>query len=267
MSPAHALQYNGGMIDTTGSLSSRYGDDLVSRDGEGDDLRFCATCAFAPVCLSEGYSKAEVEELHCLIEHTEPYHRGQHIFREGDPFEAVMAVRAGTVKTYLVDDGGREQILGFFLPGELIGLGAIHEDRYPCNAVALDTVTLCRFSFPAMATLAQRMPGVQEQLFRLLSRDIGKAAQLAGDFTADERMSAFLVELADRFADRGYSPTRFMLSMSRGDIASYLRLAPETVSRVLKRFQHERLIEVKRRDVTLLDKDRLRHMARSILRP
>lgn len=247
-------------------LSRRYGSDVVSPDGEGDALRFCSTCAFAPVCLSEGYSKAEVEDLHCLIEHTDPYHRGQHIFREGDPFEAVMAVRAGTVKTYVVDEHGREQVLGFFLPGELIGLGAIHKDRYPCNAVALDTVTLCRFSFPAMATLAQRMPGVQEQLFRLMSRDIGNAARLAGDFTADERMSAFLVELADRFAARGYSPTRFMLSMSRGDIANYLRLAPETVSRVLKRFQRDGLIRVERRDVTLEDKDRLRHMARSILR-
>lgn len=254
------------MTSVDDTLSRRYGADVVSPEGEGDDLRFCATCAFAPVCLSEGYSKKDVEDLHCLIEHTDAYHRGQHIFREGDEFDSVMAVRAGTVKTYVVDDQGREQVQGFFLPGELIGLSAIHGNRYPCNAVALDTVTLCRFSFPAMATLAQRMPGVQQELFRLMSRDIGNAARMAGDFTADERLSAFLVELADRHAARGYSPTRFMLSMSRGDIANYLRLAPETVSRVLKRFQREGLIRVERRDVTLEDKDRLRHIARSVLR-
>lgn len=260
------VAYNDAVSQRDDNLSRRYGDHVVSPEGEGDALRFCATCAFAPVCLDEGYSKADVEQLHCLIEHTNPFHRGEHIFREGDEFDAVMAVRAGTVKTYVVDSQGREQTLGFFLPGELIGLSAIHANRYPCNAVALDTVTLCRFSFPAMATLAQRMPGVQQELFRLLSRDIDNAARMAGDFSADERMSAFLVELADRFAARGYSPTRFMLSMSRGDIANYLRLAPETVSRVLKRFQDEGLIQVDRRDVTLNDKDRLRRMARSVLR-
>lgn len=263
---AAGVAYNDAVSQRDDNLSRRYGRHVVSPEGEGDALRFCATCAFAPVCLDEGYSKADVEQLHCLIEHTHPFHRGEHIFREGDEFDAVMAVRAGTVKTYVVDAQGREQTLGFFLPGELIGLSAIHASRYPCNAVALDTVTLCRFSFPAMATLAQRMPGVQQELFRLLSRDIDNAARMAGDFSADERMSAFLVELADRFAARGYSPTRFMLSMSRGDIANYLRLAPETVSRVLKRFQDEGLIQVDRRDVTLNDKDRLRRMARSVLR-
>ena len=201
-----------------------------------------------------------------LVEHIGPYHEGEHLFREGEPFRAIAAVRAGTVKTYVIDANGREQVHGFFLPGELIGLSAISQSRYPCNAVALDTVALCRFSFPMMATLATRMPGLQQQLFRLLSHDIGKAALLAGDYTADERMAAFLVTLSRRYAARGFSATRFQLTMARTDIANYLRLAAETVSRILRRFQDDGLIRIDRRDVELLDRDRIETLAHAVLR-
>lgn len=170
------------------------------------------------------------------------------------------------MKTFVIDAEGREQVLGFFLPGEVIGLNAIHSERYPCNAVALDTVMLCRFSFPMMATLAQRMPGLQGQLFRLLSQDIGKATLLAGDYSADQRMAAFLVTLSRRYAQRGFSPSRFALTMARTDIANYLRLASETVSRVLRRFQDEGLLLVERREVAILDMDRLGALAQPVLR-
>ena len=233
---------------------------------DGDALHFCSTCAFSAACLSQGYDKSALAELHCLVEHTGPYHADDVVFREGEPFTAIAAVRAGTVKTSLVDREGREQVLGFFLPGEVIGLNAIHGARYPCNAVALDTTVLCRFSFPAMATLAQRMPGLQDQLFRLLSQDINKAALLAGDFRADERLAAFLIGLSRRYAARGFSARRFALTMSRTDIANYLRLAAETVSRVLRRFQDDGLVKVDRRELELLDADALTAIAAAVLR-
>ncbi len=234
-------------------------------DGDGDEVRFCSTCAFGEVCLPVGYDKPALMDLHCLVEHVGPLHAGDHIFRSGEKFETIFAVRAGTVKTSMIDEEGREQILGFHLPGEMVGLNAIHPARYPCDAIALDTVYLCRFSFPALATLATRMPEIQQQLFRLLSADIGKAALLAGDHNANERMAAFLVLLADRFAARGFSATRFRLSMPRGDIANHLRLAPETVSRILRRFQDQGLIRVDERDVELLQPGQLRQLARCIL--
>lgn len=233
---------------------------------DGDELHFCSTCAFSSACLEQGYDKSRLRELHVLVEHTAPYREGEHIFREGDEFNAIAAIRAGTVKTYVTDLNGREQVHGFFLPGEVIGLSAISQSRYPCNAVALDTVLLCRFSFPKMALLATKMPGLQQQLFRLLSEDIGKASMLTGDFTADERMAAFLVMLSRRYAARGLSPTRFRLTMARTDIANYLRLAAETVSRILKRFQDEGLILVERREVELLNPAALEAMARNVLR-
>jgi len=233
---------------------------------DGDALQFCSTCAFAGACAAEGYDTTALLELHCLVEHVGPYAAGDSLFREGEPFTAIAAVRAGTVKTFTVDSQGREQVLGFFLPGEVIGLNAIHSARFPCSAVALDPVALCRFLFPLMVTLAGRMPGLQGQLFRLLSQDINTAALLAGDFSADQRMAAFLVALSRRLAARGFSPTRFNLSMSRTDIANDLRLAAETVSRVIRRFQDEGLLKANRRELELLAMDKLTALALPVLR-
>jgi CRP/FNR family transcriptional regulator, anaerobic regulatory protein len=233
---------------------------------DGDMLRFCSTCAFSQACLSEGMDKSALMDLHVLVEHVGPLHAGDHVFREGDAFEAIAAVRAGTVKTYVVDRDGHEQVLGFHLPGEVIGLNGIDGDRYPCNAVALDTVMLCRFSFPRISVLAARLPGLQQHLFRLMSRDIGRASLLAGDYSADQRMAAFLIGLSRRLAARGFSPDRFQLTMARTDIANYLRLAPETVSRVFKRFQDDGSIHIDRRQLELLDRKHLETLAASMLR-
>ncbi len=239
--------------------------DATTMADDGDELTFCSTCAFSQACLAEGMDKRSLMDLHVLVEHVGPFHAGEHIFREGDPFEAIAAVRAGTVKTYMIDRDGREHVLGFHLPGEVIGLDAIDGETYPCNAVALDTAMLCRFSFPKIAVLASKLPGLQRHLFRLLSRDIGRAALLAGDWSADQRMAAFLMGLSRRLAARGFSANRFQLTMARTDIANYLRLAPETVSRVLRRFQKDDLLLVDRREVELLDRDQLAALADPIL--
>ncbi|RMH93784.1 transcriptional regulator [Lysobacter pythonis] len=233
---------------------------------DGDEFTFCSTCAFSQACLSEGYAKQDLAALHVLVDHIGPYHAGQYIFREGDTFNAISAVRAGAVKTFIVDPAGNEQVLGFYLPGEVIGLNAIHAARFPCNAVALDTVTLCRFSFPQLATLAAKMPGLQQHLFKLLSMDIGKSSMLAVDSLAEVRMAAFLVVLSRRYLARGFSAHRFNLAMTRADIANYLRIAPETVSRIIRKFSNDGLIEVHQRDVHLMDIARLEALARAILR-
>jgi CRP/FNR family transcriptional regulator len=248
----------------TDQLRRRTRDPATADDG--DELRFCSTCAFAAACIDHGYDKSKLQALHILVEHVGPYKEGEHIFREGEPFEAIAAVRAGTVKTYVTDLAGRETVLGFFLPGEVIGLNAISHAKYPCNAVALEPVGLCRFSFPMMATLATRVPGIQQQLFRLLSEDIGKASLLAGDYSAEERLAAFLLTLSRRYGARGFSRTRFRLTMARTDVANYLRLAAETVSRVLRRFQDTGVIRIDRREVELTDLARLEELAQNVLR-
>lgn len=232
---------------------------------DGDAAHFCSTCVFGQLCLPDGYNKRALAELHCLIEHVGPFHAGDQVFATGDPFSAIYSVRAGLVKTSVLDDKGREQVLGFYTPGELVGLNAIYPARYPCTAVAVDTVMLCRFSFPAMATLATKIPSIQETLFRLISRDIGTATLGKGDYAAEERLAAFLINWSERLASRGFSARRFVLPMQRTDIANYLSLAPETVSRVIRRLTDDGVISIDRREVDLTNRAALESMARSLL--
>lgn len=228
---------------------------------DGDALHFCSTCAFSDACMSQGYDKTALGELHVLVDHVGPFHAGDYIFRAGEAFDSIAAVRAGMVKTFVDDSQGNEQVLGFALPGEVIGLNAIHGSRFPCNAVALDTVHLCRISFPKLSLLATRMPGLQAKLFSLLSAEIGKVATLAANHRTEERMAAFLLDMSARYARRGFSATRFNLTMARTEIANYLRMAPETVSRVLRRLRDEGVIAVNQREMLLLQPERLAALA------
>ncbi|MFC4527620.1 helix-turn-helix domain-containing protein [Dyella halodurans] len=205
-----------------------------------------------------GYGKRELAALQCLVEHAPPVAEGDYVLRRGEPFRAIYAVRTGSVKASLFSRDGREQVLGFYLPGEVVGLSGIHPDCHPSDAIALERSTFCRFSFPAMSDLAATVPAIQQHLFRLLSRELGMVSRLAGDHTADERVAAFLLDLGQRHAQRGLSDTVFQLSMSRSDVASHLRLAPETVSRVLSRFRAKGWVSVEGRRVQLRHVEALR---------
>lgn len=201
-----------------------------------------------------------------LVHTSSPLHAGEHLFRVGDNFQAIYAVRSGCFKTYMNDDTGREQVMGFHLPGELMGLGAIYPDYYPLNAVALDTATVCRFPYSDLVDLAAQVPSLQHQLLRLMSKDIAGSQALSGDFTAEERLAAFLMSLSRRLQLRGYSALEFILAMTRRDIANYLRLATETVSRTLAQFQEDGLIAVSRRELRILDPVRLGQLSRNVPR-
>lgn len=251
------------MNDDDQSIYPKLNPRVFSNDG--DELQFCSTCAFSQACLSQGMDKSSLMELHVMVEHVGPFHEGDVIFRQGDPFQAIAAVRAGTVKTVHSDRSGRSQVLGFHLPGEVIGLNAVEGERYPCTAIALDTVMLCRFSFPKIATLALRVPGLQQQLFRLMGRDIALAAQLYGDYNSEERLAAFLIAYSRRLEARGFSPSRFRLTMTRLDIANYLRMTSETLSRLFARFQKSGWIAAAGREVEILQRAPLEELATPIL--
>lgn len=232
---------------------------------DGDEVRFCSTCAFSNVCISAGYDKVALGELHVLVEHVGPFRAGERLFRTRDPFKAIYAVRGGLVKTVSVDVDGKEQVLGFYLPGEVIGLNGIYPEHYPCDAVVLETSYFCRFSFPAISALASRMPKLQQQLFRLLSKELALTSMLAGDHSAEVRMAAFLVDLSDRFGASGFSERHLVLNMSRIDIGNYLRLASETVSRLLTHMRERGLIRLEGRQLEILDGKALRMLARSAI--
>ncbi len=224
----------------------------------------CMTCSLQELCLPRGLYGHDLERLDALVARQGPYHEGDHLFRIGDKFAAIYAVRAGSYKSYTVDSEGREHVLGFHLPGELLGLDAIYPGHHVCNALALDTATVCVLPYVQLSTLASQISGLFTQIMRLMSKDISDTATLAGDFTAEERLAAFLVGLSERFRLRGYSPNEFNLAMSRRDIANYLRLATETVSRVFARFEKDGLIKVDRRAVHLLNLSQLQTLCEAM---
>lgn len=233
--------------------------------GSTFSMRVCGVCDVCDICLADD-RQDQMHKLDAYVEHSGSYPEGTFLFREGDPLTSLVVVRTGTVKLFVVEPSGNEQVLGFAFAGDAIGLDAIHRERHGCNAVALDTVSLCQLPFPMVTRLASAMPNLQRGLLNLLSRHIDQTHLLIGRYQAEQRLAAFLILLSRHSSRRGLSPTRLRLGMPRTDIANYLRLTPETISRLLRRFQDQQLIEIERRDVQLLDVEAMNDLARCILR-
>ena len=224
----------------------------------------CKSCSLRDLCLPLGISPNDLELLENIISRKRPVHRGDVLYQAGHPLNCLFAVRAGCIKTFIITDDGEEQITGFHLPGELLGLDAIIHDVHPCTAVALETTSVCEIPFDQLEELASHTPSLQHQLFRIMSRELQSDEQLMlllGKRASDARVAAFLLNLSDRFGQRGFSRREFNLSMSRIDISNYLGLAVETVSRMFSRFQTDGLVEIDRRLVTILDVDALQEIA------
>ena len=246
------------------ALATRTDEVRVNPTFHSGQHQACSSCSLAELCLPMGLDRDDMQRVDDLVQRSELMHEGEHLFRVGDRFKRVYAVRVGTYKSYTVDSEGREHVLGFHLPGELIGLDAIHSGLHRSNAVALDTATVCMLPYEDLDALAGQISGLRPQMFRLMSKDISDAAALAGDFTAEERIAAFLTNLSKRYHLRGFSPLEFNLTMSRRDIANYLRLAPETVSRVFARFEKDKLIAVERRSLRLTALPKLLELAHCV---
>jgi len=226
----------------------------------------CKNCSLSTLCLPLGLESGDIEKLDKIVKRNRPLHRGDHLFRQGDRFNSIYAVKTGSIKTYAPSEDGGEQVWGFHLPGELIGLDAIEESKHHCSAKVLETTAVCEIPFNRLESLSSSLPSLQHQLFRLLSREIGHDEDmltLLGKRSAEERLAAFLIGLSERFSKRGFSALDFHLSMSRHEIGNYLGLAVETVSRLFTRFHDEGLIKVERRHIQLLDITRLTTIAHS----
>jgi CRP/FNR family transcriptional regulator len=188
---------------------------------------------------------------------------GEFLFRSGTAFHSLYVVRAGMFKTILLDSEGREQVTGFQMTGEVLGLDGIEKEVCQSNAVALEDGEVWEIPFSRLEALCRQDPGMQRMFHRLMSREIQRdylMMLLLGSMSAEERLAAFLVNLSQRLTARGYSATRFILRMSRREIGSYLGLTLETVSRVFSRFQREGLIRAELKAVELRATERLRAM-------
>jgi len=199
---------------------------------------------------------AEIEYLENIIQRKQVLKKGEYIFKAGDTFEALHAVRSGSIKSYTISADGTEQLTGFHLPGEMVGLNAISTESYPSFAKALETSLICSIPFDRLESLARDLPGLQKQLFRVMSgeiRDEQDLLMLLSKKNADEKFAAFVMNLSARYRRRGLSDNEFFLSMTRSDIANYLGLAVETVSRLITRLSKKGLININDRYLRITD--------------
>jgi CRP/FNR family transcriptional regulator len=230
---------------------------IVPPSINADTLRVrCATCSMHQLCLPMGLDAADMDRLDRIIGRRRKITRGGNLFRIGDPFSNLYAIRFGHFKTYQLNPDGGEQITGFQMAGELLGMDAISTDRHHCSAEALENSEVCEIPFAGLEKLFGDMPTLLRHFHRMMSQEITREQSvmlLLGNMPATQRFAAFLVNLASRYEARGYSAHSFQLRMSREEIGNYLGLTIESISRLLSKFKKEGLLRVSNREIELLN--------------
>jgi CRP/FNR family transcriptional regulator len=216
----------------------------------------CASCNLRELCLPAGLCIDDLERVENIVYARRRIKRGEALFNAGAPFNAVYAIRSGFFKTSVVDREGREQVTGFFMGGELVGLDGLGSGTYNGTAVALEDSEICVLPYALMEKLSHEVPALQRHLHSVLAREIVRdhgVMLLLGSMRAEERLATFLLNLSRRFVRRGYSASDFHLRMTREELGSYLGLKLETVSRLFSQFQADALIDVQQKHVRILD--------------
>ena len=220
----------------------------------------CASCTLRELCIPQGMSEEELKLIDTVIERKKPVHKNDYLFRAGDTNRSIYAVLSGSVKTLVDNPNGEEQIVGFHLPGELLGMDGFSGDAHTCSAVALETSSVCEFPLESLDEVCHMVPSIQYAMRRIMGREVTKdhaMLLLLGRMSAEEKLASFLISLSKRMAQRHWKPSEFNLTMPRQDIANYLGLAVETVSRLFAHLQDAEIIEVDRRRVNICDMERL----------
>jgi CRP/FNR family transcriptional regulator len=226
----------------------------------------CSSCSLRELCLPVGLSRSDLERLDTLVSTRRSVARGDLLFRAGDAFQSLYAVRTGFFKTCVSSEDGRDQVTGFQMAGELLGLDGIGSERHNCNAVALEDSQLCVIPYDQLEALSREFGELQRQFHKIMSREIVRdhgVMLLLGSMRAEERLAAFLLNLAQRLQARGFSASSLVLRMTREEIGSYLGLKLETVSRTFSKFHDDGLLEVKQRDIHILDQEGLQRLVNS----
>jgi CRP/FNR family transcriptional regulator len=223
----------------------------------------CSSCNLRELCLPVGLSQPDIEQLDSMVSVRRTVSRGEMLFRTGDAFQSLYAVRTGFFKTCVSSEDGRDQVTGFQMAGELLGLDGISNDRHSCDAVALEDSQVCVIPYTQLEELSRDFGDLQRQFHKIMSREIVRdhgVMLLLGSMRAEERLAAFLLNLTQRLQARGFSGSSLILRMTREEIGSYLGLKLETVSRTFSKFQEEGLLEVKQRQIKILDPEALRKL-------
>ncbi len=220
----------------------------------------CSKCSLRELCLPVGLSQAQLESLDELVYVRKRLAEGDSLFHAGDAFRSLYAVRSGCFKTRVTTLDGRDQITGFLMAGELLGVDGIGAGQHACDAVALEDAEVCVIPYPRLEEFARRCEPLQTHVHKVMSREIVRdhgVMLMLGSLRADEKLAAFLLNLSQRLRARGRSPSEFTLSMTRAEIGSFLGLKLETVSRLFSRFQKDGLLAVRQKRVRILDADAL----------
>ncbi|MDZ4102936.1 MAG: fumarate/nitrate reduction transcriptional regulator Fnr [Hydrogenophaga sp.] len=223
----------------------------------------CSSCNLRELCLPMGLNADEMDKLDRVISTRKRIKRGQALFSVGDKFTALYAVRSGFFKTCVTTADGRDQVTGFQMTGEIIGMDGIVSDHHSCDAVALEDAEVCIMPFDQVEELSREFTTLQHHVHKILSREIVRdhgVMLLLGSMRAEERLAAFLLNLVQRLHARGFSQSEFVLRMTREEIGSYLGMKLETVSRTFSKFVEDGIIEVKQRYVHIKNVDGLRQI-------
>jgi CRP/FNR family transcriptional regulator len=223
----------------------------------------CSQCNLRELCLPMGLTEDEFSKLDGLVGGRRKIKRGQSLYRAGESFQAIYAVRTGFFKTDVLLEDGREQVTGFQMAGEIMGMDGISNEAHTCNAVALEDSEVCAIPYAMLEQLQHEIRALQHHFHKVMSREIVRdhgVMMLLGTMRAEERLAAFLLNLSQRFTARGYSPTEFHLRMTRDEIGSYLGLKLETVSRALSHFQEIGLIAVQQKHIRIIDIEGLKKL-------
>ena len=233
-----------------------------------DSVRnICQQCGIYKLCLPMGLNVGDMDRLDHIIKRLRPLEKGEHLYRGGDEFHSLFALRSGSLKSYFVNEDGEEHVIGFKMPGDLVGLSGINGSHYANSVTALETSSVCEIPFDRLEELSSQIPGLQHHLLEIMSKEIQEGHEkvaMCSKMPADARLASVLLTLSHRFQERGYSASEFYLSMSRSDIANMLGLAVETVSRLFTQFQEQGILQVDRKHITLLDHDRLANLVKMV---
>lgn len=224
----------------------------------------CNSCSLSELCLPKGLDKEDLQKLEDILDHHDRLDKDAHLYRTGDPMSGLFAVRSGSFKTFMTTRDGSEQITGFHLPGELVGMDGFSEGSFACDAVALETSTVCELPLDQFDNLCSDIHGLRRQVLKLMGKEINQEHMLLmalGQMKGEERLATFLLSLSERFKTRGFSPNEFNLSMPRHDLANYLGLAVETLSRMFSKLDEDGILQVNRRNVKIIDMSKLRQLA------
>ncbi len=223
----------------------------------------CSNCNLRELCMPLGLNSEELNRVDELVATRRSIKRGTALFHNGEKFTSLYAIRTGFFKTSINTEDGRDQVTGFQMAGEIIGLDGIVNEQHTCDATALEDAEVCVIPFDRIEEISREVNALQHHVHKIMSREIVRehgVMLLLGSMRAEERLAAFLLNLVQRLQARGFSKSELILRMTREEIGSYLGMKLETVSRTFSKFVHDGVIEVKQRHIHIQDADALKRI-------